>query len=131
MATRTFLRAAGLVVWAFAGIPSALGVVRDPEIFTPGAMAVWLGAFVIFGVTFFRASRNGAPEGRAATQLLLLQTGCALVMNIVFCTGFEAALLIVVAVQLGLRLPLGVAVAWLLGQSVLLLALAGYHMGWT
>src|SRR5687767_9677642 len=102
MTTRTLLRAAGLVVWAFAGIPSALGIVRDPEEFSPGAMAVWLGAFVVFGVTFFRASRADAPEGKAATRLLLLQTSCALVMNIVFCTGFEAALLIVVAVELGL-----------------------------
>jgi signal transduction histidine kinase len=131
MGTRTFLRAAGLVVWAFAGIPSALGIVRDPEAFAPGAMAVWFGAFVIFGVTFFRASRADAPEGRASTRLLLVQTACALTMNIVFCTGFEAALLIVVAVQLGLMVPLGLAVAWLVGQSVLLLGLAGYHMGWT
>jgi signal transduction histidine kinase len=45
------------------------------------------------------------------------------------CTGFEAALLVVVSVQLGLTLPLGRGIAWVVAQSLGLFALATYHMG--
>jgi len=129
MTTRSLLRAAGLLVWAFAGIPAALSLADHPRSGV-ATLAVWLGAFVVFGVAFFRASAADAPEGRGAARLLAVQTVAALAMNVVLCTGFEVALVVVVAVQLGLMLPLALALPWLLVQTLLASALAIHHMGW-
>jgi signal transduction histidine kinase len=126
MTTRSLLRAAGLVMWAFVGVPAAYHVVRDPEGVSHASLAIWFGAFLVFGATFFRATGG---EGSATTRLLFVQTLAALVMNTVLCTGFEVALLVVVAVQLGLVLPVRSALVWLVVQSVLLFALATHHMG--
>lgn len=130
MSTRSLLRAAGLLMWAFAGIPATLSIFRYPIDIRRGDLVVWIGAFIVFGVTFFRATKKDAPEGTGAQRLLLVQTCAALAMNLLLCTGFEAALLVVVAVQLGLALPLRVALAWLVVQSVLIFVLATHHMGW-
>jgi signal transduction histidine kinase len=130
MTTRSLLRVVGLLMWGFAGIPAALSIVRDPACISRGGLAVWVGAFVVFGVTFFRASRESTSDGRDAVRLLGVQTVAALVMNTVLCTGFEAGLIVVVAVQLGLMLPLGLGLPWLVAQSVLAFLLASMHMGW-
>jgi signal transduction histidine kinase len=130
MTTRRLLRAAGLLMWAFAGIPSVIRVARCPACVSSGGLAIWVGAFVVFGVVFFRASRADAPEGRKASHLLLIQTLAALGMNLVLCTGFEAGLLVVVAVELGLLLPLAWALPWLALQSILIFVLAMHHMSW-
>jgi signal transduction histidine kinase len=127
MTTRTLLRAAGLLIWAFAGIPAAISIVRDTgcTIADVASVAAWVVAFSIFGVAFFRASGQDAPRIR----LLALQTLAALAMNVVLCTGFEAALLVIVAVELGLRLDVARGLPWVLAQSAVLFALAAHHMG--
>jgi signal transduction histidine kinase len=130
MTTRSLLRAAGLLMWAFAGIPTVLRIAENPKQISHAGLAVWVGAFVVFGVTFFRATRADAPEGREASRALAIQTCAALGMNTMLCTGFEAALVIVVAVQLGLLLPLSSGLPWVVVQSVLLFTLATLHMGW-
>jgi signal transduction histidine kinase len=130
MSSRRLLRAAGLLMWVFAGIPAAASIARDPDCVSAPGLALWVAAFGVFGLAFFRASRDDAPEGERAAQLLLVQTLAALGMNVVLCTGFEAGLLVVVAVQLGLALPLARALPWLAVQSLLLGALASMHMGW-
>ncbi len=128
--TRSLLRAAGLLVWAFVGIPTALSLAQRPHRISQGALAVWIGAFIVFGTTFVRASRADAPEGRESRRALAVQALTALGMNTILCTGFEAALVIVVAVQLGLMLPLAQGLGWLVAQSVLLFVLSTLHMGW-
>lgn len=130
MTTRSLLRAAGLLVWAFAGTPAALSIAERPGRISTQGLAVWIGAFVVFGVTFFRATRAAAPEGGEGTRLLLVQTLAALAMNLFVCTGFEAALLVVVAVELGLFLPLSLGLPWLAAQSIMICLLATHHMGW-
>jgi signal transduction histidine kinase len=128
MTTRTLLRAAGLLVWAFAGVPAAMSVVRHPGTGAATLLA-WISAFAVFGYAFFAASRADAPEGLGAARMLVVQTLAALAMNVVLCTGFEVALVVVVAVQLGLMLPVAVAVPWLVVQTVLASVLAMGHMG--
>src|SRR4051812_41515071 len=108
MTTRSLLRVVGLLIWGFAGIPAALSICTDPACISRTGLAIWIGSFVVFGVAFFRGSRSDGPEGREAARLLAVQTAAALLMNTVLCTGFEAGLIVVVAVQLGLMLPLGV-----------------------
>jgi signal transduction histidine kinase len=128
MTTRGLLRATGLLVWGFAGLPAVASIVDHPSVGLR-AIASWAGAFVVFGIAFFSASRADAPEGRAAARMLLVQTAAALAMNVVLCTGFELALVVVVAVELGLLLPLALGVPWLLAQMVLAALLAIHHMG--
>src|SRR5262249_44990655 len=71
MTSRRLLRAAGLVVWAFAGIPAAASVMASPKMVDPAALVVWVGAFVVFGVAFFRATRADAPEDPVTWRLVL------------------------------------------------------------
>jgi signal transduction histidine kinase len=129
MTTRNLLRAAGLLMWAFAGIPAVLNLARDGIFISPGGLAVWIGAFAVFGVAFFCSSRPETAEAQVPVRLLAVQTIAALVMNVVLCTGFEVALLVVVAVQLGLMLPIRFGLPWIAAQSVLLAILAHHHMG--
>src|SRR5262245_48811699 len=129
MTTRGLLRAAGLLTWVFAGIPAATSIAVETTC-TIGiaSTAVWAGAFGVFGLTFLRATRGDTTEPREIVRLLAIQTLAALAMNIVLCTGFEAALLVVVSVQLGLALPMARGLMWVIVQSSGLFALATYHM---
>lgn len=132
MTTRALLRAAGLVAWAFAGLPAVVGFGRDPGCMTPSGFAVWAGSFAVFGVAFWKASAvAGEGSDTARTRFWLgLQAVAAFVMLSRICTGFETSLLVVVAVEIGLFLPLRLAIGWLLVQSVLLGQLAMLQMGW-
>lgn len=132
MTTRGLLRAAGLLTWAFAGIPAATSIATETSCSTASgiaSIAAWVGAFGVFGLTFFRATRGEISDSGQAARMIAVQTIAALAMNIVLCTGFEAALLVVVSVQLGLTLPLGRGLTWIVAQSLGLFALATHHMG--
>src|SRR5262245_21957873 len=132
MTTRGLLRAAGLLTWVFAGIPAAISIATERSCSSVAgafAIAAWIGAFGVFGFTFFRATRKDTSGDRTIVRLIAVQTVTALAMNIVLCTGFEAALLVVVSVQLGLTLSLVPGVVWLVVQSLGLLALVTHHMG--
>lgn len=132
MTTRGLLRAAGLLTWAFAGIPAATSIATETTCSSVGgvaSIAAWVGAFTVFGVTFFRATREDNSDPDRLVRMLAVQTFAALAMNVVLCTGFEAALLVVVAVQLGLALPIVRALVWVAAQTLGLFVLATYHMG--
>lgn len=134
MTTRALLRAAGLLTWGFAGLPAARSILREESCSTIGEAAVvigWAAAFVVFGIAFFRATRNDADGSRFIVRLVAVQTAAALVMNVLLCTGFEAALLVVVSVQLGVTFALRLrrGLAWLAAQTVVLFFLASHHMG--
>jgi signal transduction histidine kinase len=125
MTTRSLLRAAGLLVWVFVGVPIAIRSVNEG--WSLAALLPWLSAFGVFGWAFLRAT-SAAPVA-SVMRILTVQTLAALTMNTLLCTGFEVALLVVVAVELGWMLPLRTAVVWLFTQTVLATALAVFHMG--
>lgn len=131
MTTRALLRAAGLLAWAFAGVPALLGFGHDPGCMSLAGFATWGGSFAVFGFAFWKASaRAGESLDAGRTRVWLgLQSLAALVMLSRICTGFETSLLIVVAVELGLFLPMRLALAWLVLQSVALSQLAMLQMG--
>src|SRR5262245_48832504 len=132
MTTRGLRRAAGLLTCAFAGIPAAMDIATETtcsSITGIASIVFWVGAFGVFGLTFFRATRSNGGEAKALLRMLAVQTVAALAMNVVLCTGFEAALLVVVSVQLGLTLSLVPGLVWLVAQTLGLFALATYHMG--
>lgn len=132
MSTRGLLRAAGLLTWAFAGIPAATSIATETSCSSVGgvaSIAAWVGAFAVFGLTFFRVTREEASDPQTVVRMLAVQSFAALAMNVVLCTGFEAALLVVVAVQIGLALPLVRGALWVAAQTLGIFALATYHMG--
>jgi len=123
MTSRSLLRVAGLLMWAFAGIPTAYGIACDRGGAPAGYLLAWASAFIVFGVTFLRGTATEPTR-----RMLLVQIAAAATMNVFFCTGFEVALFVVVTVQLGLVLPLREGLAWLAGVTVLAVALALMHM---
>lgn len=138
MTTRTLLRAAGLVAWAFAGIPAVWRLATDATCTVHGTLppwgvfTAWGGAFVVFGVSFWRVSAAAGEvrEDRQAQRLVGFQSLAALTMLTLLCTGFESSLLVVVAVELGFFFSMRLALGWLLVQSALLSMLAMRQMGW-
>ena len=117
--SRNLMRTAGILAWVFAGLPSVRGITVGPYCLAGPQLAVWFVAFGIFGVAFFRATDHiGRPVVEAwAAGLVLVQTAAALTMLSLVCSGFEAVLLIVVAAQLGVLLPMRVGAPWIVLQS--------------
>ena len=58
--------------------------------------------------------------GAAAARLLALQAACVFPMVVVLCNGFEAALLVLVAMKLARRAPARVGWLWIAAQTFLL-----------
>jgi signal transduction histidine kinase len=125
MTTRSLLRAAGLLVWVFVGVPIALRAMNEG--WSLSALLPWLSAFGVFGWGFLRATSADPPA--SMVRILGVQTLAALTMNTLLCTGFEVALLVVVAVELGWTLSLRSAVVWLFTQTAFAAGLAVFHMG--
>jgi signal transduction histidine kinase len=123
MSTRALLRIAGVLVWLVSGLPAALGIARDPGCMPQWGHPVWLGAFAVFGLAFWKVSAQSQ-----GLRLIAVQSVAALTMLVFICTGFESALLVVVAVQLGLFVRARVALPWLLLQSAGMTLLAYQHM---
>ena len=102
-----------------AGLPSFRTVCVGPQCLSTPQLVLWFGSFALFGVAFFRATAEiGRPHVDAATTALVgLQAAAALIMLTMICSGFEAMLLIVVAAQLGVLLPMSVGAPWIVLQS--------------
>ncbi|MDA2927511.1 histidine kinase [Acidobacteria bacterium AH-259-G07] len=134
---RRFLRAAGLSAWILSGTPAVLMLLGGLTIgdfilkLSAGEFAVWLGAAVVFLVSFWLASDLiGSDRHRNRSRILLLvQTVAALSMFHLVCTGLETTLLVVVAAQLGLFVPLPVGLGWVFMQTLALGWLATVHWG--
>jgi signal transduction histidine kinase len=112
---------AGLVTWIVAGVHgwAPNGPARLP----------WLGAFFAFGVAFLvnaRSLREPLPRWQCLA-LLAVQSVMALVMDTIAPSGFDGALLVVVAGELAFRMGTVSAAAWTLGQSALFFGLVTRH----
>lgn len=97
-------------------------LIRTPAVVGPGRLALWFGAFVIFGVGFWQTSRVASTEqlNRPTLGWLGIQTAAALAMLEIICTGFESVLLVVVAAQLGLLFGFRSGLVWVVLQTVLI-----------
>ncbi len=98
---------------------------------SPAGFAVWAGAAIVFGISFWITSGIAGQERapRGASYLLLAQSLAALTMFGLVCTGLETMLLVVVAAQLGLFLRLPMGMAWVAAQTALLGWLGVSHWG--
>ena len=108
---RSFRRA-GAFAWLMVGLPM---LIEPPH--TMWRLAVWVAAYLVFAVAFFRA-----------TPILLAAQGlCVAVMVAVLCNGFEGTLLVLVAMRLGRMFSPRVGLLWIGAQTALLAAGIAVH----
>lgn len=90
---------------------------------SPAVLLVWTFAYLLFGAVFWvtSASRQGN------LWLLGLQGLCVMALVLTLCDGFEGALLVLVAMQLGSRVDRRTGLLWIAVQTVLLCAAITYH----
>ncbi len=116
--TSLSLQWAGLLTWAVVGSPRALELAAEPAQLASPASLVWLAAFLGFGVAYWFNTRG---ESQVYVSLLGVQTVTALGVLATSHSGFEGALLAIVAGQAPETLPSRTAVLWLVGQHLLCL----------
>ncbi len=110
MDDRWFRRATAFA-WAMVGLPMLF-----ESGLPPGPLAIWCSAYAAFGASAWVSSRRARPP----LVLLGLEGACVFLMVAVLCNGFEAALLVLVAMKLARRAPARVGWAWIAAQSLLL-----------
>ena len=119
---RRFLRSAGILTWVLAGLPLLRVLWLNPGYLTNHTYYLWLSFFLAFGIAFIATPwKSAAVQPHSIGVVLVgIQTVLALVMIRIVCSGFEGALLVLVALQLGWMLPVPLALSWLVLQSLLM-----------
>lgn len=113
-----FLRWGGLAAWLMVGVP----VMTYPHE-SPAVLLGWTLAYFLFGALFWVTS-----AGRQGNLGLLgLQAACVMALVLTLCDGFEGALLVLVAMQLGSRVERRTGLAWIAVQTVLLCVAITIH----
>jgi signal transduction histidine kinase len=117
------LQRGGLLVWGMVGASAFLGQLEQPR-----RLSVWILVWLAFGLIHV-SLRDLFPRAKTGWRYLLLgaETACVLAMVHVRCDGFEGALLVLVAMQLGPRVPLRTGLIWILVQSLLFAAAIAQH----
>ncbi|HXH40040.1 MAG TPA: histidine kinase, partial [Thermoanaerobaculia bacterium] len=110
------LGVAGLTAWLMVGLPVILqGAV------TAWLMAQWTVAFVLFGALFIADLR------RPHRSFLAMEAVCVALMALLLCDGFEGALLVLIAMRLPAMMGRWPGIAWIAGQTLLLLVAVSIH----
>jgi signal transduction histidine kinase len=107
------LLAAGLLTWAVVGFPTLANLAQAPGRWQAPGGFVWLAAFLIFGVAFWR---NAHAEGEGRVWRLAVQSVAALCTVATGESGLDCALFAITAGQVPHLLPQGRALAWLAAQ---------------
>lgn len=89
---------------------------------SPAVLLGWTFAYLLFGALFWITS-----AGRGHLALLGLQAACVVALVLTLCDGFEGALLVLVAMQLGSRVERRTGLAWIAVQTVLLCVAITIH----
>jgi signal transduction histidine kinase len=108
-------RRIGIVMWLMTGVPVLL---------QPGGdvwrLAVWCGAFVLFGALYLLTNGTPLASRSPALALVVLESIAVVAMVLTRCNGFEGTLLVLVAMQLGALLPPRPGITWIVAQTLLL-----------
>ena len=116
------LRWGGLAAWLMVGVP-VLAQGADG----PVRLLVWTAAYLLFAAAFWVGTSGARLSRRTALALLLVEVGCVVALVLTLCNGFEGALLVLVAMQLGGLAGRGAGLAWIAAQSLVLGLAIGYH----
>jgi signal transduction histidine kinase len=110
------LGVAGLTAWLMVGLPV---VIQGATV--PGVMLRWAIAYLLFGALFIADLRH--PR----LSFLAMEALCVAIMALLLCDGFEGALLVLIALRLPATLERWRGIAWIAGQTLLLLAAVAIH----
>jgi len=114
---RNLIAAGGAAVWVMVGLPVFIRAGQA----NPKRLLLWAIAYLAFGATLALAVRTRkliwtVPQVAAVTALVLL-----------LCQGFEGTLLVLVALQLGGRVPRKLGLAFIAVQTAALFAAIWVH----
>lgn len=113
---RRLLTIGGPIVWVMVGVP--ILVRGSPEAWR---LWSWAGAYVAFGAALFAALRTGR------LALLAVESAAVIALVLIMCDGFEGALLVLVALQLGGRVSRRAGLTAIVTQSAALFAAIAVH----
>ena len=126
---RRLLLMMGLFTWLVASVPTLWDVCNRPPLTSLVRFGFWIFSFLVFGVCFWltfvtTSNSKGNPERCRVLHLRLIaiQTVTALLMVWLVPCYSIGIILVLVAWQLALLLPLRVALIWMLIQTSLLAA---------
>ena len=122
-----WLITAGFVTWVASAVPATLAIASGR--ITGTSAAVWLAAFVGFGIAYGLVCFGRSLSVRAERALVLAQSIAGLVMAVTARDGFAGATLVVAAAQLAELVTPRVAAAWVAVQTALLIAAFGWMGG--
>jgi signal transduction histidine kinase len=117
------LRWGGLAAWLGVGLPIWLQI----STVTPGRLAGWLPAWLLFAAAFWVTAGARELPRKVVLALLAFQAACVIFIVGILCNGYEGALLVLVAMQLASRLSRRAGFAWIGVQTVLLGIAIGIH----
>jgi signal transduction histidine kinase len=126
---RRLLLAIGLFTWLIASVPTLWDVCNRPPRTSTFRFGFWLLSFVVFGICFWLTFvGTSSPKGKPARsralhlRLIAIQTVTALLMVYLVPCYSIGVILVLVAWQLALLLPLPIALVWMFIQTALLAA---------
>jgi signal transduction histidine kinase len=112
---------AGALMWAVAGAPQIVSWVSSQALFD-GRAFFWCAAYAAFAVGFALAAGIQRLPARTRIAALVAQSVAALVVWALGHSGFEGALLCVVAGEAPLVVGAGPALVWVVAQTMALFA---------
>jgi signal transduction histidine kinase len=112
---RRLLAIGGAAVWAMVAVPILLRGVLNWR------LAVWMAAYALFGAALLVSLRTGR------LRWIVPQAVCVVAQVLAMCDGFEGALLVLVALQLGGRTSRRVGLAAIAAQSAALFVAIAIH----
>ena len=132
--SRRLLRSGGSAIWLAVGAPVLIGEALAPARERDGAsFLAWAASFLLFGLAFRLATRPRRAETDRAGAIALVAGQTAAVLSLLAlptCFGLEAALLVLVALELGGLVSRRAAAAWIAAQSAGLGAIMWVQWGW-
>lgn len=112
---RRLIAIGGAAVWVMVGVPVFVRTALD------GRFAAWSAAWLVFGLALFASVRSGR------LRWLVPQAAAVMGLVLAMCDGFEGALLVLVALQLGGRTSRRFGLAAIALQTAALFAAVAFH----
>jgi signal transduction histidine kinase len=111
--TLRLLRLAGVFTWLLVAAPPAIEGVQRPPTFP-----LWVASMVSFAGLYAWTTSHRARPSPTLWAALAGQSGCVVFMAAMQFHGLEGALLVLVALELGLVAPHRVGLVWIVAQSL-------------